>query len=67
MESRAVTVADEIDIIDTKEGGLDAFAAYYAEVDKSCDREVTCILLQSVQALGYACNLYCNRLNTQRG
>lgn len=35
-----MTVADEIDIIDTKEDGLDAFAAYYAEVDKSCDREV---------------------------
>ena len=42
MQSRAVTVTeDDVDVISTaEEEGLDAFAAYFAEPNKACDKEV---------------------------
>lgn len=50
MESRAASVADDVDIIDTEEEEFEAIAAYYAEADKSRDREVKCVLSQPVPA-----------------
>ncbi|CAM9338677.1 unnamed protein product [Ectocarpus sp. 13 AM-2016] len=41
MESRTVAVADDdVEVLDTDEAGTDAFAAYFAEANKACDREV---------------------------
>lgn len=41
MESRAVTATeDDVEVVDTDAGGPDAFAAYFAEANKACDREV---------------------------
>lgn len=41
-ESRAAVVADDdVEIVDTEKDGADAFAAYFAEAHKACDREVS--------------------------
>lgn len=41
MESRAPVVADDdVEIVDTEKEGADAFATYFAEAHKACDREV---------------------------
>lgn len=41
MESRTVAVTDDdVEVLDTDEAGPDAFAAYFAEANKACDREV---------------------------
>lgn len=31
---------DDVEVLDTDEAGKDAFAAYFAEANKACDREV---------------------------
>lgn len=31
---------DDVEVLDTDEAGTDAFAAYFAEANKVCDREV---------------------------
>lgn len=42
MESRTVTVVDDdVEVVDTDVEGSDAFAAYFAEANKPCDREVS--------------------------
>lgn len=42
MESRTVAVADDdVEIVDTEIEGQDAFATYFAEANKTCDREVS--------------------------
>ncbi|CAM9551618.1 unnamed protein product [Ectocarpus sp. 4 AP-2014] len=41
MESRTVAVTDDdVEVLDTDEAGTDVFAAYFAEANKACDREV---------------------------
>ena len=41
-ESRPMSVADDnVDIVDTETEGADAFATYFAEAHKACDREVS--------------------------
>lgn len=41
-ESRAASVADDdVEIVDTENEGEDAFATYFAEAHKACDREVS--------------------------
>lgn len=41
MESRTVAVTDDdVEVLDTDAEGTDAFATYFAEANKACDREV---------------------------
>ncbi|CAM9610619.1 unnamed protein product, partial [Hapterophycus canaliculatus] len=41
MESRTVVATDDnFEVLDTEADGTDAFAAYFAEANKACDREV---------------------------
>lgn len=41
MESRTVAVTDDdVEVLDTDVEGTDAFATYFAEANKACDREV---------------------------
>lgn len=47
MESRTVAVTDDdVEVLDTDAEGTDAFATYFAEANKACDREVMRIILQ---------------------
>lgn len=41
MEARTVPVTDDdFEVLDTDAEGTDAFATYFAEANKACDREV---------------------------
>lgn len=41
MESRTVAVTDDdVEVLDSDAEGADAFATYFAEANKACDREV---------------------------
>lgn len=52
MESRTVIPADDnFEVLDTDAEGTDAFAAYFAEANKACDREVTTSKLASCRAI----------------
>lgn len=52
MESRTVAVVDDdVEVVDTDVEGSDAFAAYFAEANKPCDREVSSRIASCVSGL----------------